>query len=57
MTRLKQAAKTAAAAYEKTKAEMVLVTEQVFLLYSILLAEKARQSWTKVVTEQVDAAT
>ena len=38
-----QAAKTAATAYEKAKAETALVTEQVFQLYSMLIAEKDRQ--------------
>ncbi len=37
---LEQAAKTATTAYEKAKAEMALVTEQVFQLYSSLIAEK-----------------
>ena len=37
---LVQAAKTAATAYEKAKAEMALVAEQVFQLYSMLIAEK-----------------
>ena len=53
---LVQAAKTAATAYEKAKAEMALVAEQVFQLYSMLIAEKARQPWTKIVQEQVEAA-
>ena len=54
--RLEQAAKIAATAYEKAKAEMALVAEQVFQLYSMLIAEKARQPWTKIVQEQVEAA-
>ena len=54
--RLVQAAKTAATAYEKAKAEMASVAEQVFELYSMLIAEKARQPWTKLVQEQVEAA-
>ena len=29
--------------------------EQVFQLYSTLIAEKARQPWTKIVQEQVEA--
>ena len=46
--RLVQAAKTAATAYEKAKAEIALVAEQVFQLYSTLVAKKTRQSWTKL---------
>ena len=52
---LEQAAKTATTAYEKAKAEMALVTEQVFQLYSMLIAEKARQPWTNIMQEQVEA--
>ena len=54
--RLEQAAKTAATAYEKAKAEMASFEEQVFQLYSMLIAEKARQPWTKIMQEQVEAA-
>ena len=43
MTHLKQAERTATAAYEKAKAETALVMEQVFQLYSNLIMEKARQ--------------
>ena len=53
---LEQTAKTAATNYEKAKAETALVMEQVFQLYSTLIAEKARQPWTKIVQEQVEAA-
>ena len=53
--RLVQAAKTAATAHEKAKAEMALVTEQVFQLYSMLIVEIDRQPWTKIVQEQVEA--
>jgi len=55
MTDLKQAEKTATTAYGKAKAEMALVMEQVFQLYSNLIVEKARQPWTKIVSEQIDA--
>ena len=53
---LVQAAKTAATAYEKAKAEMTLVVEQVFQLYSMLIVETDRQPWTKIMQEQVEAA-
>ena len=42
MTCLSQAEKTAAVAYEKAKAEMALLTKQVFQLYANLIAEKKR---------------
>ena len=48
---LEQEAKITATAYEKAKAEMALVMEQVFQLYSVLIAEKARQLWTKIMQE------
>ena len=51
MTQLKQAKKAAATACNKAKAETALVAEQVFQLYSNLIAEKARQPWTKIITE------
>ena len=53
--RLVQAAKTAATAYEKAKAETTSVAEQVFQLFSMLIAEKARHPWTKIMHEQVEA--
>ena len=53
---LEQAAKTATTAYEKAKAETASVTEQVFQLYSMFIAETARQPWTKIMQEQVEAA-
>ena len=55
--RLVQAAKIAATAYEKAKAETAIVVEQVFQLYSTLIAEKARQPWTKIVSEQINTTT
>ena len=55
MTHLKQTEKTATAAYEKAKAETALVAEQVFQLYCNLIMEKARQPWTKIMQEQVEA--
>ena len=56
MTCLEQAEKTTTTAYSKAKAGMALFMEQVFQLYSNLIAEKARQPWTKIMTEQIDAA-
>ena len=56
MTHLTQAEKTAAAAYEKAKAEMASVAEQVFQRCINLLMEKAMQPWTKIMSEQIDAA-
>ena len=53
--RLVQAAKTAAIAYEEAKAGMGSVMEYVFQPYSMLIAEKARQPWTKIMQEQVEA--
>ena len=50
-----EAAKTAATAYEKTKAETASVMEQVFQLHSMLISEKVRQPWTKIMQEQVEA--
>ena len=47
---------TATAAIEKAKAEMASVAEQGFQLYSNLITEKARQPWTKIMSEQIDAA-
>jgi len=35
---------------------MAMVAEQVFQLYSNLITEKARQPWTKIMAEQIDAA-
>ncbi len=54
--RLEQAAKTAATAYEKAKADKASVAEQVFQLYSTLIAENTRQPWTKIEQEQIEAA-
>ena len=34
---------------------MVSVTKQVFQRYSTLITEKARQPWTKIMQEQVEA--
>ena len=45
-----------ATAYEKAQAKEALVMENVFLLYSNLIAERARQPWTKIMQEQVEAA-
>ena len=56
MTQLKPAEKATTAAYDKVKAKTVSVTEQVFQLYSNLIAEKARQPWTKIISEQINAA-
>ena len=53
--RLEQAAKTATITYEKPMVDTTSVMEQVFQLYSMLIMEKARQPWTKIMQEQVDA--
>ena len=50
---LTQAEMAVTAAYNKTKAEMPSLTEQVFQLYSMLIEENARRPWTKIVQEQV----
>ena len=51
---LKQTEKTTATAYEKPKAEMASVTEHVSQVYSNLIAKKARQPWTKIMTAWTD---
>ena len=52
---LKQAGKTTTAAYEKAKAKMAYVAEQVFQLYSNIISKKFCWALIKIMAEQIHA--
>jgi hypothetical protein len=48
-----KAVKMATEAHDKAKESVASVTDQIFLLYSNLLLEEARQPWNKILAEQI----
>ena len=51
-----KAVKTATKSHEKSMEAITSVTNQIFLLYSNLSSEEAKQPWNKILAKQVDCS-
>jgi len=51
-----KAVKAATDVHDKAKEAIMSVANQVFLLYSNLLSEEVKQSWNKILAEQIDCS-